>query len=206
MSPSKLRIALFDSNKLIRIKLKIAIAKFQYDILLDSVSNPSNIDVIVINLPLESNDKTFSLLDYKKTFPRAELICIIDMKEENSLFDALSYGSMGYIAISDYIVDELCFAIKKVANGGVYFSHGIDKKILLWIKKYTFRPSHKKLPDILTRREIEIIKLYKNGYKSKEISDVLAISYQTIRTHKKNIYRKLSVSSLQEALCEIQSL
>ena len=50
----------------------------------------------------------------------------------------------------------------------------------------------------ITERETEIIKLLVSGKRSKEIADILHISYLTVNTHKKNIYRKLGISHSYE--------
>jgi len=52
----------------------------------------------------------------------------------------------------------------------------------------------------LSKREIEILKLVRKGYLSKEIADKLYISLNTVNNHRKNILRKLQVSNSMEAI------
>ncbi len=52
----------------------------------------------------------------------------------------------------------------------------------------------------LSKREIEILKLVRKGYLSKEIADKLYISLNTVNNHRKNILRKLQVSNSMEAV------
>lgn len=52
----------------------------------------------------------------------------------------------------------------------------------------------------ITNRELEILKLLSRGMSNKEISDMLGISTRTVETHKKNIYRKLNVSTASQAI------
>jgi DNA-binding NarL/FixJ family response regulator len=54
--------------------------------------------------------------------------------------------------------------------------------------------------DRLTAREQEILRLLAQGYVTKEIACQLAISFDTVRFHLKNIYRKLSVRTRSEAI------
>jgi DNA-binding CsgD family transcriptional regulator len=54
----------------------------------------------------------------------------------------------------------------------------------------------------LSKREIEILKLVRKGYLSKEIADKLYISLNTVNNHRKNILRKLQVSNSIEAINE----
>lgn len=52
----------------------------------------------------------------------------------------------------------------------------------------------------LSRREEEILNLLAKGYRYKEIADALSISFETVRSHLKNIYDKLHVHSRTEAV------
>jgi DNA-binding CsgD family transcriptional regulator len=52
----------------------------------------------------------------------------------------------------------------------------------------------------LTKRETEILQLVKNGFLSKEISDLLSISVHTVNTHRQNILLKLDVDNSMEAV------
>jgi DNA-binding NarL/FixJ family response regulator len=54
--------------------------------------------------------------------------------------------------------------------------------------------------DELTKREIQILEYIKLGYSTKKVGEELAISYETVRTHLKNIYQKLHVHTLVEAM------
>lgn len=56
------------------------------------------------------------------------------------------------------------------------------------------------LSEVLTFREIEILRMMKNGYLSKEISGKLFISINTVNTHRQNIFRKLNVDNSIEAI------
>jgi NarL family two-component system response regulator LiaR len=53
---------------------------------------------------------------------------------------------------------------------------------------------------LLSKRENELLELLARGYRYKEIADKLFLSIETIRTHIRNIYRKLEVQSRTEAL------
>ncbi len=56
------------------------------------------------------------------------------------------------------------------------------------------------LDEPLTLREIEVLRMMKNGDLSKEISDKLSISINTVHTHRQNILRKLNVENSIEAI------
>lgn len=57
--------------------------------------------------------------------------------------------------------------------------------------------------DILTTREQELLQLLAQGLRYKEIADKLFLSTDTVRTHIRNIYRKLEVQSRTEAINKV---
>ena len=67
-------------------------------------------------------------------------------------------------------------------------------------KIISFAESNEYLINTLTKREIEIIKLVKDGFLSKEISDKLTISLHTVNTHRQRILEKLDVNNSIEAV------
>ena len=63
-------------------------------------------------------------------------------------------------------------------------------------ERYSFFNKHFYRFDLLTRREREILKLIAEGDTNKTISEKLCISFQTVKTHRKNICRKLETGKL----------
>lgn len=54
--------------------------------------------------------------------------------------------------------------------------------------------------DLLSKREIEIIKLVVSGHTSAEISEALFISEHTVRTHRRNIFKKLNIHRVTQLM------
>ena len=74
--------------------------------------------------------------------------------------------------------------------------HGVLGKI--WRKSH--RTKLKQLHDLLTKREVEVLKLVKNGKTNPEISTILGVTFPTIKNHLQNIMIKMRVSNRAEAV------
>ena len=90
--------------------------------------------------------------------------------------------------------DEIFNAIESALKGKKYYSDEIlDLFLELGENKYAVEdPKH------LTASEIEIVKLIANGLTTKEIAARRNISYHTVNTHRKNIFKKVEVSNASE--------
>lgn len=107
----------------------------------------------------------------------------------------LNFGASAYILKGDAF-EELQKAIYKAYHRGIYISSKITNTIS---NEYvTSCKSPKKVIDILSMREREILQLLTEGYTSKDISLRLSISSLTVDTHRKKIMNKLELRSLPE--------
>lgn len=114
---------------------------------------------------------------------------------DNNVFNALKAGALGYILKSASPVKILA-AIEELAEGGSPMSGSIARKVL-----ETFSASTHTTTDVeyLSQREQEILNELISGKRYQEIADALYISLETVRTHIRNIYKKLHVHSITEA-------
>ena len=98
---------------------------------------------------------------------------------------ALNHGAMGYI-LKDVPTDEIKTAIDHVMRGERYLCTGA---------KGSLAPTEGVNRESLTSREQTILLQLAQGKSNKEVAAVLDISVRTVETHRKNIKRKLGISS-----------
>jgi two-component system, NarL family, nitrate/nitrite response regulator NarL len=98
--------------------------------------------------------------------------------------------------ISGYVLknigkQELLKALDKISKGGIYFGEEVlaEMQKASEIKKENTETN-------LTAREIEIIRLIEKELNNKQIADTLFLSERTVETHRKNIFRKTTTSSV----------
>lgn len=64
------------------------------------------------------------------------------------------------------------------------------------VLKEKLKKANIKVIDIISKRELEVIKYFANGYKTKEIAEELNISFHTVNNHRKNILKKLDLRNI----------
>ncbi|MEO1049127.1 MAG: response regulator transcription factor [Bacteroidota bacterium] len=158
--------------------------------------NSFNADLYIIDLKLPG----ISGIDYLKTLQQAnqngEKLILTAYDDDDLVFGALQAGASGYL-VKDNVVDQMIPAVQDIMKGGAPMSPKIAKKVIHHFRLDGASP--------LTTRETEILRLLSKGMTSPKIADELFISKLTVKTHIKNTYKKLSVSSKSEALTVAQS-
>jgi len=152
--------------------------------------------VVLVDLKLPGVGGIECIRRLKRLLP--EVLCLVITQFDNSdlLFDALQAGADGYLLkrASDA---EIVEAIRDVVEGGGAMSPSICRKVLEHFRKQA--PSAE-AQSALTDREMAVLELARRGKRAKEIAVAAGLSYETVRTHFRNIYRKLHVHSLRAAV------
>ncbi len=133
-------------------------------------------------------------------FPHIKILIQTVFNDNEKIFAALCAGASGYILKTDP-PHKYIEAVSDVYNGGAPFSSSIAKKILgFFAAKNVILVSPEGNNYNLSERENEIIQLMVKGEDYRAIAGKIFISYETVRTHVKHIYKKLHVASRNEAV------
>jgi two-component system, NarL family, response regulator NreC len=107
----------------------------------------------------------------------------------------LQAGADGYVLKESHST-ELLTAIRHVLEGRRYLSPSISAKVIERFLEKKKPGTAQTSWETLTQRERMIVKLIAEGYKNKEIADLLCISPKTVDTHRAHIMEKLDLHSV----------
>lgn len=160
------------------------------------------VDVVImdINLPRMNGPECIALAKNKKSEVQYMMCTIYD--DEEKLFESLKAGATGYL-LKKTPPATIVSAVVDVKNGGSPMSAAIARKVVNTFHKDYQKPIGS---PVLSQRENEILQLLSNGYRYKEIADKLFISIDTVRSHIRNIYEKLQVTSRIEAVNKVKGI
>jgi len=142
-------------------------------------------DVILmdLNMPrLSGLSATEMILESR---PHTKILILSMHDSPEYINTALSHGASGYV-LKDVPTDEIKEAIDVVAGGGQYLCTGAEGAMT---------PDTRDGREPLTSREQTILLELAQGKSNKEVANALNISVRTVETHRKNIKRKLGISS-----------
>jgi two-component system nitrate/nitrite response regulator NarL len=125
----------------------------------------------------------------KKLYPQIKIIVLSMHDEGHIIKSVLKEGVDGYL-LKNIQHSELKSAIRHVSQGLPYVSPEVTRLLMDEMNK------PKDEPELLTERELDVLRLIAKEFSNKEIADKLFISERTVETHRKNIFRKTKTSSL----------
>jgi len=124
----------------------------------------------------------------KTRFHDTRILAITSMEHRHVVEQMMDCGALGFILKSSD-PEEILEAISQVLNGQSYLSPKVNELL-----KGVHHPAENQLP-ILTRREMEVLKLISDGLTNQEIADKLFISAWTVDSHRKNLLMKFQAKN-----------
>jgi DNA-binding NarL/FixJ family response regulator len=153
-------------------------------------------DLILTDLSMPRMNGVDAIREIKKRSPGTRILVLTVHKSEEYIAATLQAGADGYL-LKDSTYVELLMAAKYVLAGKQYISPGISDKVLEGFLEGTKTLKTRTSWDTLTAREREVLTLIAEGYKNKEIAEVLCISFKTVEKHRANLMAKLDLHSVQ---------
>ncbi|MBL4715655.1 MAG: response regulator transcription factor [Bacteroidia bacterium] len=133
----------------------------------------------------------------KKKYPDVNILALTTYGEKKLIQEIIKAGATGYI-LKNTGKQELDAAILAVANGQKYYSSEVAMKLLdadqgskVTVYKGDFEDA-----EVLTQREIDVLRLIANEHTTAEIGEKLFISVNTVETHRKHLIQKLNVKNV----------
>lgn len=148
-----------------------------------------NFDVLITDFQLPDLTGLEIVKAARKVQPEIKVL-ILSMHDEPSVVRELLQENIDGFVVKSDPQSSVIKALEKVDNGKKYFSDDIAEML---VQNFTESNTDK---TNLSPRETEIVRLIARDFSTKQISEVLFISEKTVETHRKNILRKTSCSSV----------
>ena len=157
-------------------------------------------DIVVLGLRWPGGDAFAACSRIKEWVHATRVLTISHQVGEEELLLSLEAGASGYLS-RDASPLELVRAIRAVSNGGGHFDWDTARKVIERIQRM---PGDRTTwaagsPSTLTDRQREVLALVARGLTNREISERLAITANTVRSHVSRILRKLELTRRSQA-------
>ncbi len=152
-------------------------------------------DLIIMDLTMPKMNGMEAMREIKSRCPRVKILVLTVHKVEEYIIEAFKNGADGYV-LKDSGQAELLLAIENALEGRPFVSPRISHKIIDGYLQRGTRFREESPWDTLTQREREVLKLVAEGYKNREIAEMLCISVKTVDKHRTNLMKKLDVHNV----------
>ena len=152
-------------------------------------------DLVLMDLSMPNLNGLEAIKEIKKLNPATKVIVLTVHSAEEYVRATLEAGADGYV-LKDANRAELLMAMSRVLEGKRYLSPGVSEKVIDGYLEGKRGLKERSAWESLTQREREILKLIAEGYKNKEIADILCISQKTVEKHRTNLMTKLNLHNV----------
>ena len=153
-------------------------------------------DVVLMDLVMPEMDGIETTRQISAVSPSTRVIVLTSFADDEKVFPAIKAGATGYL-LKDVSPGDLANAIRAVHAGETHLHPDITKKLVDQLASPETDP--RSMPDELTPRELEVLRLIAQGMNNRAIAQALTISEKTVKTHVSNILSKLHLADRTQA-------
>ena len=151
-------------------------------------------DIVLMDLVMPRMDGIEAIRRITQISPSTKVIVLTSFADDQRVFGSVKAGAAGYLS-KDVLPRELIEAIRTVQRGWVLVHPAIASKLMQEFAQV----EHRDTGALLTRRELEVLRLVARGMSNREIAGELALAEKTVKTHVSNILQKLHLADRTQA-------
>ncbi len=154
-------------------------------------------DVVLMDLRMPEMDGAEAMREIRAELSDTQVLVLTTYADDDSLFPALQAGARGYLT-KEASAEEIERAIRAVADGRTHLDPAIQQRLVTAALDSAGRVEP--VPDALTSREVEVLKLIAAGLSNAEIAASLVVSAATVKTHINHIFQKTGARDRGQAV------
>jgi DNA-binding NarL/FixJ family response regulator len=157
-------------------------------------------DVILMDLRMPRMEGAEATRLVRAELPDTQVLVLTTYADDEFLFPALQAGARGYLT-KDASAEQIEQAIRALAAGQTHLDPTVQQRLLTAVLESTPASTPEgELPDDLTPREVEVLKLIASGLSNGEIAAELVVSAATVKTHINRIFYKTGARDRAQAV------
>lgn len=161
-------------------------------------------DLVLMDMRMPNVDGVEATRAIVKSHPETRVLMMTVMSEDSDVEEALRAGASGFLA-KDTPIDEVTAAVRAAAQGTAWLSPRAAEVVLSRIRQPEPKPEAAPL-ELLSARELDVLRLVARGMENSEIAAELNISPRTAKNHVSSILGKLGLPSrVQAAIYAVRS-
>jgi DNA-binding NarL/FixJ family response regulator len=207
MSEPRNRVLLADDHPMMREGLR-KLLEPDHEVVGEATDGPALLaaaerlrpDLIITDISMPGIDGIEATRRLRGIVPRARILILSIHTDSTWVRGAFDAGAHGYLSKTS-APEEIETAVREVLKGRFYVSPEVTQGLVgtmreLPVERHEGRPEAS--GEVLTPRELDIVRLVGKGLGNKKIAQALGVSVTTVRTHLSRVYDKLGPGSRLE--------
>ncbi|MDP2181733.1 MAG: response regulator transcription factor [Actinomycetota bacterium] len=204
---SHIRVFIADDHELVRLALR-TLLEAEPDIEVvgeapDGVQaiegvNETKPDVLLLDMRMPEADGVEVCSRLSESCASTHILVLTSYDDDDEVFGVLAAGASGYI-LKDTRSETVVQAVRSVADGQSVFDFKVAKRVISGPKNGEDQAGSSE-HELLSEREMEVLRLMSKGMSNKEIGRALWIGETTVKTHVSHILRKLEQGDRTQAV------
>ncbi len=149
-------------------------------------------DVVLLDLVMPDLDGIEAARRIRDVSPSTKVIVVTSYADDEKIFPAIKAGAAGYL-LKDVEPDDIADGIRRVHSGEALLHPKIAARLMREVTE------EKTEGEVLTARELEVLRALARGLSNKAIAEELIVSEKTVKTHVSNILAKLHLADRTQA-------
>jgi DNA-binding NarL/FixJ family response regulator len=198
-------VLLVDDHKIMRDGIRAILTRGEeFRVVGDAENGPDAVqcvkrlrpDLVLMDIGLPGLSGVETTAEILRHYPDCKVVILSMYDDENSVMSAIRSGARAFVLKKASDAD-LLEALRMVARGGAYLSPQVSDRLLSRIQKGDLE-SHRTAPvlEVLSPRELQVLRMVAEGKTSKEIAVTLDLREQTVRSYRKTMMKKLGVNNV----------
>lgn len=166
---------------------------------LAEVGKPAPWDLVLMDIELPKIDGIEATARLIATWPDVDVVMLTSFEDPQRILGAICAGASGYL-LKKTEAAEVLEEVRAIVQGGSPLTPSVARSILNVLRSGAPAPTAHEGRWDLTEREMDVLRGLVQGHAYKEVAADLHVSLDTIRTHVRNIYQKMQVHSVSQAV------
>jgi len=149
-------------------------------------------EILILDVHMPRKDGLTVLRELQREQLPTKVILIADVLEDEEVLDAVRLGVRGMV-LKNLVLQMMVQCVRTVQAGEPWLErHAFSRAFDTLLRR---KAGEREVADVLTPREMQMVRLVAGGLRNREMSRQLAISEGTVKTHLHRVYRKLKVNN-----------
>lgn len=194
-------ILLADDQPLVRMGLRrIFDRRHGFDVIAEAgdgaeaveLAQSAKPEVVVMDMRMPGTNGAEAIRRLRALDNAPPVLVLTTYDDNETVHEAVTAGAAGF-ALKDSSAEDLHRAVREIANGNGWIDYTVARPLLQTFGEVVPPPERRAKLQLLTERELHVLKLLGKGLTNSEIADQLCVSTGTVKTHVGSILAKLNL-------------